>query len=115
MNGSARVIVIGFLAGLALVAGRAGRPTNRAPLRSVRPQHAKTKVVPPASALPQLELDELLKPVPPKEPAEALKSFETLPGFHMELAAHEPAVVDPVAAAFDEQGRLFVAEMRDYP
>ena len=33
------------------------------------------------------------------EPAEALKSFETLPGFHIELAAHEPDVVDPVAAA----------------
>ena len=33
----------------------------------------------------------------------------------MELAAHEPDVVDPVAAAFDEDGPLFVAEMRDYP
>ncbi|HEY4312466.1 MAG TPA: PVC-type heme-binding CxxCH protein [Pirellulales bacterium] len=65
--------------------------------------------------MPQLELDELLKPTPPKEPAEALKTFEAIPGFHIELAAHEPDVVDPVAAAFDEQGHLFVAEMRDYP
>src|SRR5204862_4529598 len=27
----------------------------------------------------------------------------------------EPDVVDPVAMAFDEDGRLFVAEMRGYP
>ena len=29
--------------------------------------------------------------------------------------AAEPEVVDPVAMAFDGQGRLFVVEMRDYP
>src|SRR4051812_159448 len=40
----------------------------------------------------------------------------TLPkGFRVELAACEPAVVDPVAMAFDENGRLFVTEMRGYP
>ena len=33
----------------------------------------------------------------------------------MEMVAHEPFVNDPVAAAFDENGRLYVAEMRDYP
>lgn len=116
MSASARVIVVGLLAALALVAGRAGRAPHHTHPRAARPHDGKSAVALPAtSVLPQLELDELLKPVPPKEPAEALKSFETLPGFHMELAAHEPAVVDPVAAAFDEQGRLFVAEMRDYP
>lgn len=36
-------------------------------------------------------------------------------GFRVELAACEPQVVDPVAMAFDEHGRLFVAEMRGYP
>ena len=60
-------------------------------------------------------LAEYLKPVPPKEPEEALKSFEAEDGFTMELVAHEPLVYDPVAAAFDENGRLYVAEMRDYP
>ena len=60
-------------------------------------------------------LAEYLKAVPPKEPEEALKSFETEDGFTMELVAHEPLVYDPVAAAFDENGRLYVAEMRDYP
>ena len=60
-------------------------------------------------------LAEYLQPVPPKEPQEALESFEAVDGFRMEMVAHEPLVNDPVAAAFDENGRLYVAEMRDYP
>ncbi len=60
-------------------------------------------------------LAEFLKPVPAKSPAEALKSFEVLDGFHLELAAHEPEVTDPVAACFDENGGMYVAEMTDYP
>ena len=60
-------------------------------------------------------LAEYLQPVPPKEPQEALASFEAVDGFRMEMVAHEPLVNDPVAAAFDENGRLYVAEMRDYP
>lgn len=31
------------------------------------------------------------------------------------LVAAEPTIVDPVAARFDERGRLWVVEMRDYP
>ena len=42
-------------------------------------------------------------------------SFALKPGFRLELVAAEPDVVAPVAMAFDENGRLFVAEMRDYP
>lgn len=60
-------------------------------------------------------LTSFLKPVPPKSPEEALATFETLPGFHMELVAAEPLVRSPIAAAFDENGVLYVAEMRDYP
>lgn len=33
----------------------------------------------------------------------------------VELAACEPAVIDPVAIKFDEDGRMWVAEMHDYP
>ncbi|MEW6305163.1 MAG: PVC-type heme-binding CxxCH protein [Verrucomicrobiota bacterium] len=53
--------------------------------------------------------------VPPKEPGEALKSFRTLDGFRMELLAAEPLLADPVAMAYDENGRAYVAEMSDYP
>jgi len=50
----------------------------------------------------------------PLEPAEALASFRLRPGFRIEQVAAEPLVRDPVAMAFDEDGRLFVVEMRGY-
>ena len=61
------------------------------------------------------ELKDFLKPIPGLSPQEALKTFETVDGFRMELVAAEPLVYSPVAAAFDEDGNLYVAEMRDYP
>jgi putative membrane-bound dehydrogenase-like protein len=36
-------------------------------------------------------------------------------GFHLEKVADESLVEDPGAMAFDESGRLFVVEMRDFP
>src|SRR2546421_8137869 len=46
---------------------------------------------------------------------QALASFHLEPGLRIELIAAEPLVVNPVAMAFDERGRLFVAENRGYP
>src|SRR5438309_1998007 len=37
------------------------------------------------------------------------------PSLAITLFAAEPDVVDPVALTFDEDGRVFVVEMRDYP
>src|SRR5437879_1421977 len=48
-------------------------------------------------------------------PEQALAAFHLEPGLQIELIAAEPLVVDPVAMAFDERGRLFVAENRGYP
>ena len=52
---------------------------------------------------------------PPFPAREALETFQLPPGFEIELVAAEPLVADPVAAAFDGRGRLFVLEMGDYP
>ena len=52
--------------------------------------------------------------IAPLEPDEALNSFEVETGFRIESAAAEPLVVDPVAMSFDEDGRLYVVEMRGY-
>src|SRR5262249_33919036 len=41
--------------------------------------------------------------------------FLVAPGFRIELVADESLVSSPAAMAFDENGRLYVAEMRDYP
>jgi putative membrane-bound dehydrogenase-like protein len=51
----------------------------------------------------------------PREPVEALKSFKTVDGFRLDLLAAEPLVTSPVAMEYDENGRAYVAEMRDYP
>ncbi len=52
--------------------------------------------------------------VPPVEPEKALETFRVKEGFRLELVAHEPLVVDPIQIAFDEDGRLYVVEMRWY-
>src|SRR5262245_16028892 len=52
--------------------------------------------------------------IPPKGPSEALKAFRVHPGFRIELAAAEPLLASPVALDFDEDGRLFVAEFREF-
>ena len=50
----------------------------------------------------------------PTPPSEALGTFDVLPGFQLQQTAAEPLVTDPVAISYDEDGRLFVVEMRDY-
>ncbi|MDR3638850.1 MAG: c-type cytochrome [Isosphaeraceae bacterium] len=51
----------------------------------------------------------------PLTPEQAPRSFRLEPGLRVELVAAEPLVVSPVALAFDERGRLYVAEDRGYP
>jgi putative membrane-bound dehydrogenase-like protein len=51
----------------------------------------------------------------PKTPEESLASIRTKPGLLVELVASEPFVVDPVAIDFGPDGKLWVAEMRDFP
>ncbi len=52
--------------------------------------------------------------IPPTEPAAAVDTFQVQPGFRLEQVAAEPHVASPVAACFDERGRMYVVEMRDY-
>ena len=62
-----------------------------------------------------LGADDPLPRFGPKEPAEALETIRALDGFRLDPLAVEPMVMDPVAAAYDEDGRLYVVEMSDYP
>ncbi|HVJ80114.1 MAG TPA: PVC-type heme-binding CxxCH protein, partial [Planctomycetia bacterium] len=48
-------------------------------------------------------------------PEESAKRLALPPGFRAELVAAEPNIESPVAIAFDERGRMYVAEYRDYP
>ncbi len=51
----------------------------------------------------------------PLSPEKEAASFKLEVGLNVQLVAAEPLVVSPVALAFDERGRLFVAENRGYP
>lgn len=51
----------------------------------------------------------------PRSPAAERETFRVDAGLTLELVAAEPEIQSPVAMAFDEEGRLFVVEMLDYP
>ncbi len=54
-------------------------------------------------------------PGPPLSPSEALAKMTVPAGFRVELVAAEPDLVNPVAMAFDERGRIWVTESFEYP
>lgn len=55
------------------------------------------------------------KDAPPFAPEDSARRAKLDPGLRLELVAAEPDVQSPVALAFDEDGRLWVVEMLDYP
>src|SRR5262245_27701938 len=57
---------------------------------------------------------EKIPPATPLSPDQALKTFKVAPGFRIELVASEPLVETPIVLNFDEDGRLWVIEMRGF-
>ena len=57
----------------------------------------------------------LVRKTPDKAPAltpqQELATIVVPPGFHVQLVASEPLVVDPIAIDFDSDGRMWVLEM----
>ena len=68
------------------------------------------RMVPPPNAVRGRLLS-----IPPTAASDAGKTFRVLDGFRMDLLAAEPLVASPVAMTYDENGRAYVCEMRDYP
>src|SRR5215204_5439134 len=62
----------------------------------------------------QFEIKFKLPPPKPLSPEEELKTFKVQPGFRVELFASEPMIECPTAMSWDEQGRMYVLEMRGY-
>ena len=52
--------------------------------------------------------------VPMLTSSEQLATFQLPPGYRLELVVSDPVIKEPVAIAFDGNGRLFVAEMRSF-
>jgi putative membrane-bound dehydrogenase-like protein len=53
--------------------------------------------------------------IPAHEPDEAIATFRIHPGFQLKLRAAEPEIAGPVSVCYDADGRIYAAEMRDYP
>ena len=66
----------------------------------------------PAAPAPAPKVELASQPLSPEESA---KKWHVRDGYRIELAAAEPVVLDPVAFDWDEQARLWVIEMADYP
>jgi putative membrane-bound dehydrogenase-like protein len=98
------------------------RPTSSAFLAAVGtilwtialPGVALAQAAAPNSKLQKTLADELPR-IPPVPADQAGNTFALQHGFRLELFASELQVASPVDACFDEDGRMYVAEMRDYP
>ncbi|AKD05696.1 cytochrome C [Pontibacter korlensis] len=53
-------------------------------------------------------------PATPLSPEESITKMQLPPGYRVELVASEPMVQEPVALAWDGNGRMYVAEMNTY-
>jgi len=58
---------------------------------------------------------EFVRSTDPLTPQEEVKSFHLPPGFEIQLVAAEPDISKPMNMAFDEKGRLWITESREYP
>jgi hypothetical protein len=74
--------------------------------------NAKDKPQPKKEVIPHAQ-DK--PPGPPLSPQEAIKKMQVPPGFHVELVAAEPDIVNAVAMTFDERGRIWITESIEYP
>ncbi len=50
----------------------------------------------------------------PQSPSQALQSFRLPKGYRLEVVASEPMIHEPVAIAWDGNGRMYVAQMETY-
>lgn len=60
------------------------------------------------------ELKFKLPPPPVLTPEQELKTIKVAKGYKAELVACEPMIETPIAISWDDQGRLYVCEMRGY-
>jgi len=101
--------------------GPKGAPGAEAKPGAAEPKPAITKSVPEPAGPKRAgggpvnpEIKFKLPPPPVLTPEEAIKAFKLPPGFKVEVVASEPMIESPVAISWDDQGRLYVCEMRGY-
>ena len=89
------------------------------PIKAIRMRVAAFFALALAPLAGRAQDPEALRRTLPRLPAtaasDAVETFRIAKGFRIELVASEPDVCSPVDMAFDEDGRLWVVEMIDYP
>lgn len=60
-------------------------------------------------------LEKVVVTAKPLAPAESAKRFTVMEGLEMELLLAEPEIAQPLQVSFDERGRLWLVEYRQYP
>ena len=71
-------------------------------------------VIQPTSAAPQLDLPQDA-PAPALTPSESISRFHVAEDLEWEQVLAEPQIAQPVFLNFDERGRMWVVEYRQYP
>jgi len=74
-----------------------------------------TALKPTAAAEPFIPRRQSKPPGPALSPADAIAAMTVPEGFTVELVASEPEIMNPVAMAFDERGRIWITESFEYP
>src|SRR5687768_3885997 len=69
----------------------------------------------PAAAPATDPFSEYVRSTDPLTPEAELKTFRLPPGFEIQLFAAEPQIAKPMNMGFDERGRLWITESREYP
>jgi len=91
-----------------------GRPMRRSLLRWMACVSSLLSLIPLSAAQVWTPVDSHNPAERPLSPAEAIRKLQVPPGFQVTLAAAEPRVRQPIAIAYDERGRLWVAESYSY-
>ena len=88
-------------------------------------EQKSTRDVFPDNVAGNAEVERIIKTFPgrgevgiesdPTPPGAAVKLFQTAEGLRIDLVAHEPAVEQPLFMHFDDRGRLWVVQYRQYP
>jgi len=93
-------------------AGAEAKPVAAAETKAAEPEPTGPKRAGGGPTDPVIKFP--LPPPPVLSPEEALKALKLPAGFKAELVACEPMIQAPVAVSWDDQGRLYVCEMRGY-
>jgi glucose/arabinose dehydrogenase len=97
-----------LLAGVALYSFAAAPPARKGDI---------TDAVKDAEGLEEAlrNLRAIMVTTPPLSPAQALQHFKAPAGLQVDLIASEPKVKQPLYLSFDERGRMWVVQYRQYP